>query len=142
MKPTYEADSKILIKFGRENIYIPATEHVSPIVNLNPQEEINSEIEILKSRSLIERTVSTLGVENIYPGLLKKTPGHKKEALTPFDKAVLMVQKKLDIEGVKKSDVIHVRFQHHDPSSYPSSPRVRVRTVDPIRRTIAFLLCH
>ena len=115
MKPTYEADSKILIKFGRENIYIPATEHVSPIVNLNPQEEINSEIEILKSRGLVERTVRTLGVENIYPGLLKKTPGHKKEALTPFDKAVLMVQKKLDIEGVKKSDVIHVRFQHHDP---------------------------
>lgn len=115
MKPTYEADSKILIKFGRENIYIPATEHVSPIVNLNPQEEMNSEIEILKSRGLVERTVRTLGVENIYPGLLKKTPGHKKEALTPFDKAVLMVQKKLDIEGVKKSDVIHVRFQHHDP---------------------------
>ena len=50
MKPTYEADSKILIKFGRENIYIPATEHVSPIVNLNPQKEMNSEIEILKSR--------------------------------------------------------------------------------------------
>ena len=116
IKPTYEADSKILIKFGRENIYIPATEHVSPIVNLNPQEEINSEIEILKSRNLIERTVRALEVENIYPKLFKKSKsGHKKETLTPFDKAVLKAQKKFKIEAVKKSDVIHVKFQHHDP---------------------------
>ena len=139
MKPAYEADSKILIKFGRENIYIPATTDVStPIVSLSREGSINSEIEILKSRGLIERTVRTLGVENIYPGLLKKgniektmetlgikaiysklfkksESGHKNETLTLFDKAVLMVQKKLDIEGVKKSDVIHVKFQHHDP---------------------------
>jgi uncharacterized protein involved in exopolysaccharide biosynthesis len=139
IKPTYEANSNILIKFGRENIYTPATADGSiHIVSLNRQEEIDSEIEILKSRNLIERTIRTLGVETIYPELLKKgiiektmetsgikaiysklfkksKSGHKKETLTPFDKAVLMVQKKLDIEGVKKSDVIHVKFQYHDP---------------------------
>jgi uncharacterized protein involved in exopolysaccharide biosynthesis len=116
IKPTYEASSNILIKFGRENIYIPATDHVSPIVNLNRQEEINSEIEILKSRNLIEKTVKALGVKTIYPKLFKKSKsGHKKETLTPFDKAVLKAQKKLKIEAVKKSDVIHVKFQHHDP---------------------------
>ena len=117
IKPTYEANSNILIKFGRENIYTPATTNGSThIVSLNRQEEINSEIEILKSRNLIERTVRTLGVKNIYPKLLKKgESGHKNETLTPFDIAVLMIQKKLNIEAVKKSDVIHVTFQHHDP---------------------------
>ena len=116
MKPTFEASSKILIKFGRENIYIPATASgSSPIVSLNREEEINSEIEILKSQNLFEKTIRAIGVENIYPNLLKKTEGHKKEALTPFDKAVLKVQKKLDIEGIRKSDVIDVKFQHHDP---------------------------
>lgn len=117
MKPTYEASSKILIKFGRENIYIPpTTPDSSPIVSFdNRQEEINSEIEILNSRNLIEKTIRTLGVENIYPKLLKESKGHKKGELTPFDKAVLMVQKKLNMEGVKKSDVINVKFQHHEP---------------------------
>lgn len=116
MRPTYQASSKILVKFGRENIYIPATDHVRPIVSLNREEEINSEIEILKSRELIEKTVKALGVKNIYPKLLKKgkVTGENGK-LTHFDKAVLMVQKKLDIEGVKKSHVIHVKFQHHDP---------------------------
>lgn len=139
MKPTYEASSNILIKFGRENIYTPATADGSThIVSLNRQEEINSEIEILKSRNLTERIVRTLGVETIYPELLKKgniekametlgikaiysklfkksKSGHKNETLTPFDIAVLKAQKKLKIEAVKKSDVIHVTFQHYDP---------------------------
>lgn len=116
MKPIYEARSKVLIKFGRENMYIPATANGSnPIVNLNNrEEEINSEIEILNSRNLIEKAVKSLGVENIYPELLEESKG--RGTLTPFDTTVLIIQKKLQAEGIKKSNVINVKFEHHDPN--------------------------
>jgi uncharacterized protein involved in exopolysaccharide biosynthesis len=117
MKPTYEASSKILIKFGRENIYVPATTDGSHPLVLNKSEEaINSEIEIVNGRNLIEKTIKAIGVEVIYPELLKEGRlGLRNSTLSPFDRAVLTLQKKLDVEGVKKSDVINVKFQHYDP---------------------------
>ena len=51
MKPTYEATSQILVKIGRENMYVPAvpTGGNNPVVNFAREEQLNSEIEILKS---------------------------------------------------------------------------------------------
>lgn len=51
-KPTFQADAQILVKLGRESIYMPASGSSSPVINFNREEQINSEIEILKSRSL------------------------------------------------------------------------------------------
>src|SRR3989304_10468032 len=50
--PTYEAKSSLLVKFGREYIYRPEVgERVSsdmrPLIPLNQEEVINSEIQIL-----------------------------------------------------------------------------------------------
>ena len=115
-KPTYEANSKILIKFGRENIYIPATGSGStPLVSINREETINSEIEILNSRDLIESTIKKLGIENVYPELVKNTKSNKNGGASTFEKAVLLLPQSLQIEGVKKSDIINVKFQHYDP---------------------------
>jgi uncharacterized protein involved in exopolysaccharide biosynthesis len=52
--PTYEAESQILVKIGRENLYVPtvpANTNASPVLNLNREEQINSEVEILTSRA-------------------------------------------------------------------------------------------
>ena len=35
--------------------------------------------------------------------------------LSATDSAILLLQKKLDVEAVKKSDVITISFQHEDP---------------------------
>ena len=71
MSPVYEASSKILIKVGRENVYMPT----NPAASGNPpiffdssrEERINSEVEILKGRNLIEKVLTDLGVKHIYP---------------------------------------------------------------------------
>jgi uncharacterized protein involved in exopolysaccharide biosynthesis len=54
MKPTYEATSQILVKIGRENLYVPTVPNSgnNPVINVNREEQLNSEIEILKSPSL------------------------------------------------------------------------------------------
>lgn len=122
MPPVYEASSKILIKFGRENVYMPT----SPAASGNPpilfdasrEERINSEVEILRGRSLIEKVLNDVGVSRIYPDIDKKPlisiPSSKD--LSPLDKATLTFEKKLTVEGVKKSDIIDIKFQHKEPA--------------------------
>ena len=60
-KPTYQAATQILVKTGRESIYVPATGSSNPVISINREEQINSEVEILKSKSLAKDVISSLG---------------------------------------------------------------------------------
>ncbi len=111
MSPTYEARSSLLVKFGREFIYRAEVGDKAPMISFNQEEAVNSEINILTSRDIIERVIKTIGLENIYPELAKNPPSR----MTPMEAAVTAFQKKLTAEGIKKSSVIEVSFQHKDP---------------------------
>jgi uncharacterized protein involved in exopolysaccharide biosynthesis len=116
LPPTYEAKSSLLVKFGREYIYRPevgerGSSDSRPLIPLNQEEVINSEIQILSSRDLIEKVIQTLKVENIYPEVVRSPPTR----MTPMEAAILQFEKKLSVEGVKKSSVIQISFQHKDP---------------------------
>ncbi|MBI5583055.1 MAG: GumC family protein [Deltaproteobacteria bacterium] len=111
MAPTYESHSSLLVKFGREFIYRAEVGDKAPIIAFNQEEAINSEINILTSRDLVERVIKTIGLKNIYPDLVEKPPAR----MTAMEAAVIAFQKKLTAEGIKKSSVIEVSFQHQDP---------------------------
>lgn len=111
MSPTYQAESSLLVKFGREFIYRPEVGNKAPMIAFNQEEAINSEINILTSRDIIEQVIKTIGLENIYPDLVKNLPSR----MTPLEAAANTFQKKLTAEGIKKSSVIEVSFQHQDP---------------------------
>ncbi len=66
-RPVYEANAQILVKMGRESIYNPATGGTSPVLSISYEDQINSEIEILRSRYLSSEVVAFLGPSNIYP---------------------------------------------------------------------------
>ena len=81
-KPSYDTVAQLLIKVERENIYVPTVPTSgasSPVLSFNREEQINSEIEILKSRFLAEKVVLSLAPATIYEGL--KNP--KKGAVSP-----------------------------------------------------------
>ena len=110
--PTYEAKSSLLVKVGREFVNRSEVGNAqSFLLSLNQDEVVNSEIQILSSRELIEKVLSTLKVETVYPDLVKSPPSK----MTPLQAAILAFEKKLTVEGVKKSNVIEVSFQHKDP---------------------------
>lgn len=129
VKPVYETTSQILVKPGRENIYVPTGGNATPVVNVNPQEHINSEIEILKSMSLTRKVVESLGPDTIYEadeskngvgalfrGLLSKTSaGRPQTPLEKFEDTIRKLQKNLSVTAIKNSKVIEVRFKHNDP---------------------------
>ncbi len=102
MRPKYEAKAQILVKIGRENLYIPPNSTNSQVINYNQADQVNSEIELLKSRSLAEKVIKTIGLEKIYKNMQYKD-------------AVLKFQKSLSVEGIKKSNVIEISFKHEDP---------------------------
>jgi uncharacterized protein involved in exopolysaccharide biosynthesis len=124
--PTYEATVQLLVKVGRENIYVPtlpASGTPNPIISGNREEQLNSEIEILKSRSLAESVVDALGPTVVYEDL----GGTGQALLSGFFKAItvrqppgrqaaLRLQKALGVKRVRGSDVIEVSFRHKDPS--------------------------
>ncbi len=106
MAPVYEATSKLLVKFGMENIYTPATEPDWPhLISTYRDSQINSEIEILKSPSLIKQAVGHVGITKLFPDI-----GDKEN----LEVAAAQALKKLDAERLEKTDVIETRFRHED----------------------------
>jgi polysaccharide biosynthesis protein PslE len=121
MSPTYEATSKILLKFGRENVYSPTTPAGggTPIVmDTFREERLNSEVEMLTGRNLAEKVIRDIGLEALYPDLLEKPffSFGASAKITPVDRALLVFEKKLTVEAVKKSNIIDIQFQHKDPA--------------------------
>jgi len=120
--PTYEASSKILIKFGRENVYMPTTPAggggSQVLLDPSKEERINSAVEMFQGRNILEQVIRDVGATNIYPDLDKKpwiSLGTSAK-LSPADRALLILQKKLSVEAVKKSTIIEIQFQHKDPA--------------------------
>ncbi len=116
----YEAKSHLLVKPGRENIYVspvgsPEGTHPPTIVQ-RVAEVINSEIQILKSRVLIRRVIEQIGIEKLFPGRVSaESRAAHAEASVPTERAVNRALMSLSAERLADSDVIEVAFRSHNP---------------------------
>jgi uncharacterized protein involved in exopolysaccharide biosynthesis len=111
LTPIYRAETGLVIKTGREYIAM-AQGQSSPIgPSSTLQEEVNTEIQIMTSRGVLEKVVNKLGLQNIYPGL----GVGMFSAGTVMDTAIDRLAKSLDVEPVKLSNVLNVTFEHENP---------------------------
>ena len=123
MQPIYEATSQILVKIGRENLYVPTVPSSgnSPVISVHREEQVNSEIEILKGRTLAEEVVKALDPKAIYKELRNEQSGilalvfGSKTRLSPEEMAILRLEKDLTVEAVKKANVIQVSYRNRNP---------------------------
>ncbi|RQW85649.1 MAG: lipopolysaccharide biosynthesis protein [Geobacter sp.] len=109
--PVYEAKSTLLVKYGREYMNQSEVGRSEPMMSLNREEIINSEIQILKSPDLAKRVIETVKIAQMYPDLANDPP----EDTRPMDIAIERFEKSLDVEDIKKSSVIQVSFEHMNP---------------------------
>jgi polysaccharide biosynthesis protein PslE len=132
MSPKYDASSRILIKVGREDLYVPTISQGMPMnIPASREERINSELRILNSRLLIDKVVRNIGALTLYPNLAPKPPGAisrflkgllpaRKQTVDPavaiHDTAVAIFTKALKVELTPKSSVINLTFRHPDPA--------------------------
>jgi len=120
--PLYEAKSRLLVKPGREHIYVasvgsPEGMHPPTIVQ-RVAEVIRSEIEIFKSRVLVRRVVEELGVARLFSNSRPENPtvahAENNESLS-VEAAVSRALRNISIQRVKGTDVIEVGYRSHDP---------------------------
>lgn len=81
----YESEAKLMIRVGRESVALDPTATTSQTIMLQKtqEEEVNSALDLLRSRRIAERTVEKLGAENINAGVL---PSNQPAQLDPLDR--------------------------------------------------------
>lgn len=119
---SYEAKARLLVKPGRENIYVspvgsPEGTHPPTIVQ-RVAELKNSEIQILQSRILLERVVRDIGLAKFDPGFsLTKSGDEARDDTVALSKAVSHVLSRLTAESMEGTDVIEIAFRASSPET-------------------------
>jgi uncharacterized protein involved in exopolysaccharide biosynthesis/Mrp family chromosome partitioning ATPase len=117
---TYESSAQVMIRLGRENAMLDPTA-AGAALNIGGEareNEINSEMEVIKSRELAEKVLDVMGLDRI---LNRKPEKYAEKVFTQLDslklreQAVLAITKSLTTEVVKKTNVITIGFQSYDP---------------------------
>jgi uncharacterized protein involved in exopolysaccharide biosynthesis len=136
--PTFESTGKVLVQANPSQLLVvsPAiesgTQSSQPTVLTSPvaQEDLNSETELLSSRYLMERTVEQLGNPDEKAGMTQRVADSVGAILdlpqsgynlihalaNPTDKqsAVIKLSRKLEVNVIKRSNIIEVSFASHD----------------------------
>jgi uncharacterized protein involved in exopolysaccharide biosynthesis len=134
MTPIYAATSSVLIKLGRELVYRPdvgVSANVTAPPVIDKEEVLASNIAIMTSRDILERAITTVGIERLYPDLVdppawalaihhvmatvRDALGVEAQPEALIERALRKFSKRLKIEAVKKTNVIEVTFEHPDP---------------------------
>ena len=113
LTPVYEAKASLLVKLWKEDSSRlgVGTGNSSLNLTLSQDELANTEIQVLTSRELAEKVITSLTLQQIYPDLDIKTT----KDFSQMAAAVESFGKSLKVTGVRKSNVISISFQHNDP---------------------------
>ena len=118
LSPIYEAQAKILVKVGRENVFSSSNDTLSPVFTPKLEQlkqQINSEIEILGSRFLATKVTEFLKPAVIYKDLERLAGGPQVGSQGLVRATVFRIQEDMRIENVPNSDIIAISFNHTDP---------------------------
>jgi uncharacterized protein involved in exopolysaccharide biosynthesis len=138
----YETKASLLVKIGRENTETPASVVNGQVLSQGVRvQDINSEVQLLSSRALVEKAVDTIGPEAFrsvlnppesiwgYPKFVVRTvaravkayykefliQANLKKRLTLREEAILGVSDGLKVEPVKDSDVFTLSLRLPSP---------------------------
>jgi uncharacterized protein involved in exopolysaccharide biosynthesis len=118
MGPTYSSRMAILVNQERLDPLV-STEATTQIMNGdNPvtPEEINSEVELLSSRDVLEKVVIANGLDKQVPGFSIHGLLHPHETIDDrIARAVKKLAKKLKIDNIKNSNLIEITYKSEDP---------------------------
>jgi len=119
----YRVSANLLVNRARVEVPIGPTESAQAFVGRVSEQDLNSEIEIIKSREMIEDVLQVLGVDEmlrpkssgidrVVATVRKFFGGHE---LSFFDSMVVHLQERIYIRPVRRSNVIRITYQSEDP---------------------------
>ncbi len=124
-RDNYESTMKILVKRDRVDAAVsPGRDAAMPNPGEVTEEEINSEVELLKSRDLLEKVVVSCNLQDLpssaiwsrlVPSAATQEAGSEQDSQKKISRAVATLENKLQIEPLKKTDMIQVTYSSADP---------------------------
>jgi capsular exopolysaccharide synthesis family protein len=110
--PLYEAKAKILVKDYKKGVNVPGTDLFEDLDFMQEQSSVDNEVELLKSRTLMEKTSDALGLYIKYftPGVFKSNEVYVKNLSFEFSAINLNDKYLTNIELLYKP-VENNRFQ-------------------------------
>ena len=121
----YQAKMKILVKRERVDMAVsPGKDAALANPGDVTEEELNSEVELLKSRDLLEKVVVSCDLHNsrpnafwnrLFPTAAAVGTDAPPDNAKNVSQAVADLEKKLDVEPLKKTDLIQVTYNSSDP---------------------------
>lgn len=109
----YEAQMEILVK--RERVDPAVTPQMAPPPPAVTEEEINSEVELLRSHDLLENVVLANRLEVPRPNSLWAALLPKQDKDRQTSRAVDQLSRHLRVEALPKTNLIKVSYQSRDP---------------------------
>ena len=111
----YRAETKLLVKRDRiDPVVSPEQNAPMTFHDTVSEEEINSEVELIQSQDVLRTVVATCGLDKkkfissiLHPW---QTPENR------MDKAVLDLRSDLQLEVIKKTNVISIAYESHSPA--------------------------
>jgi uncharacterized protein involved in exopolysaccharide biosynthesis len=113
----YESEIKILVKRERTNLLVSPQQPPPTISGELSQEELNSEAALLKSRDLLEKVVMGAGLHqhesdwSLSALFSSREQRHQRKIAS----AVRALENKLEVEPLRKTNLISVRYASSDP---------------------------
>jgi len=83
----YQSEAKLLVRLGRENVTLDPTATTGPFISVQQlwENEVKTELEILKSRELVEKVVDAIGPLEILKGPEKIIKKDDTMTTTPYN---------------------------------------------------------
>jgi uncharacterized protein involved in exopolysaccharide biosynthesis len=108
----YQAEMKILVRSERVDPIVTADK--TTLVESHPEvteEQLQSEVELLKSRDLLEQVVRTCRLDSIRQQATAEEP----DAQARLARAVRTFENTLQADPIKKTNLIMATYRSHDP---------------------------
>ena len=124
MPARYEAEVKILVKRERADAVVNPDPNGQMAMASLTEEDLNSEVALLKSRDLLEKVVIECGLDtstkrSMLGKLSGLIDGESQDAVPAAQlrklRAVQNLEKTLDVEPIKKTKLILVSYESQNP---------------------------
>lgn len=114
----YKAQMEILVKSERIDPVVSAQQStIVPTAAAVTEEDLNSEVELLKSKDVLEQVVLACGLERKSGSGLHKSPERQENAELAIatERAVRLLDKRLKVDVLKKTNLIGVEYESPNP---------------------------
>ena len=124
LPPMYSSEARLLARFDHENLPLESAATTDPLIPSDESRasEMNSLLEVLKSRAMLDRLADSLGSEYMLTG--RGEPQPFQAAATPAatpptaaqQQAVHQLQRNVEVRAQRNSDVISVECRANSPA--------------------------